>query len=38
MKDPITDAVCRLLDTETDIVIATIVSREGSAPRTAGGG
>ncbi|MDJ0781843.1 MAG: XdhC family protein [Desulfosarcinaceae bacterium] len=36
MKDPITDAVCRLLDTETDFVIATIVSREGSAPRTAG--
>jgi xanthine dehydrogenase accessory factor len=36
MKDPITAAACELLERQTPFVIATIVNREGSAPRTAG--
>lgn len=36
MTDPIVIAVCRLLEDKKPLVIATIISREGSAPRTAG--
>jgi xanthine dehydrogenase accessory factor len=36
MLDPIAAAACRLLEEKKPFVIATIVSQEGSAPRTAG--
>jgi xanthine dehydrogenase accessory factor len=36
MKDPITASACALLEKQRPFVIATIVTQEGSAPRTAG--
>jgi xanthine dehydrogenase accessory factor len=36
MRDPITAAACELLEQQAPFVIATIVTQEGSAPRTSG--
>jgi xanthine dehydrogenase accessory factor len=36
MKDPITATACALLEKQRPFIVATIITQEGSAPRTAG--